>query len=131
LLKNTINYRLLEEGIAYYTVYTFTPFNHRKLLQNVVSQAWNANQRVWELDMTTEFAFESQDSIGPGGQLILPKLFRRRTDYLKDVGKGFQGNLADWLIWISTGSRNENDEVVVQNYFKVRLSDLIDQLTRK
>lgn len=81
--------------------------------------------------MTTEFALESQDSIGPGGQLILPKLFRRCTDYLKDVGKGFQGNLADWLIWVSTGSRNENDEVVVQNYLKVRLSDLIDQLTRK
>ena len=93
LLKKTINYRLLDEGIAYYTVYTSTPFNHRKLLRDVASQARNANRGVWELDMTTEFALENQDSIGPDGQLILPKLFRRCTDYLKDVDKGFQGNL--------------------------------------
>jgi hypothetical protein len=75
LLKNTINYRLLDEGMAYYTVYTSTPFIHRKILCDVASQARNANLGVWELDMTSEFVLEDQDSIGLEGQLILPKCF--------------------------------------------------------
>ena len=132
LLKKTINYRLLDEGIAYYTVYTSTPFDHRTLLGDVALQARNANRGVWELDITTEFTLENQDSIGPDGQLILPKLFRRCTDYLKDVDKGgFQGNLADWLIWVSKGSRNENDHVIIKGDIEVRLSDLIDQRNNK
>jgi hypothetical protein len=58
----------------------------------------------------------------------LPKLFRRCTDYLKDVARGFQGNLADWLVWVSQPrSRDENDQVIVHDQLEVRLSDLLDQ----
>ncbi len=131
LLENTINYCLLKEGIAYYTVYTSTPFTHRRLLSEVASEARDANKGIWELDLTTEFVLEAQDSISPGGQLILPKLFRRCTDYLKAVEKDFKGDLEDWLIWVSSGSRNENDHVVIHNYLEVKLSDLIDQRNRK
>lgn len=131
LLEKTVNYYLLKEGIAYYTVYTSTPFIHRKLLQKIASQARNANKGVWELDATTEFVLENQDSISPGGQLILPKLFRRCTDYLKAVDKDFKGDLADWLVWVSAGSRNENDNVVVHNYLEVQLSNLIEQRNKK
>ncbi len=131
LLKKTINYRLLDEGVAYYTVYTSTPFIHRKILSEVASKARNANKGVWKLDMTSDFVLVNQNSIGPEGQLILPKLFRRCTDYLIDVHKGFQGNLADWLIWVSSGSRDENDQVIVHNYLKVWLSDLIEQRNRE
>lgn len=131
LLEKTMNYCLLEEGIAYYTVYTSTPFIHRKLLHKIASKARDANKGIWELDMTTEFVLEDQDSICPDGQLILPKLFRRCTDYLKDVNKGFKGNLKDWLISVSTGSRNENDNVVVHNYLELQLSDLIEQRNRR
>jgi len=81
--------------------------------------------------MTTEFVLEAQDSISPGGQLILPKLFRRCTDYLKAVEKDFKGDLEDWLIWVSSGSRNENDHVVIHSYLEVKLSDLIEQRNRK
>lgn len=131
LLKKTINYRLLDEGMAYYTVYTSTPFDHRQTLSKVTSQALKAKKGVWKLDMTSDFVLDDQNSIGPKGQLILPKLFRRCTDYFKDVDKGFNGNLADWLIWRSTGSRNENDEVVINNSIKLKLSDLIDQRNNK
>jgi endonuclease YncB( thermonuclease family) len=131
LLKNTINYRLLAEGIAYYTVYTSTPYIHRKILSKVSLEALCANKGIWSLDMTSEFVLDDQDSIGPQGQLILPKLFRRCTDYLKDVKNGFKGNLADWLIKVSTGSRNENDQVVIHDYLEVKLSDLIDQRNNK
>lgn len=63
----------------------------------------------------------------PDGQLILPKLFRRSIDYLKDVKDGFRGNLKDWLISISEGSRSENDRVVIRDSVEVRFSDLIQQ----
>jgi hypothetical protein len=69
-----------------------------------------------------------QASIGPEGQLILPKLFRRCTDYLKAVDKGFVGNLADWLLASSaTPSRNENDQVLLRDTTEVHLSDLLQQ----
>lgn len=131
LLENTINYCLLKEGIAYYTVYTSTPYSHRRLLSEVASEARDANKGIWELDMTTEFVLEDNDSIGSCGQLILPKLFRRCSDYLKSVEKGFKGNLEDWLVWVSSGSRDENDHVVVDDYLEVKLSNLIEQRNKR
>lgn len=100
-------------------------------MQKVASQARDSCKGVWELDATSEFVLEDQGSISPGGQLILPKLFRRYTDYLKTVNKGFKGNLVDWLIWVSAGSRNENDRVVVSNYLEVDFSSLIEQRNKK
>src|SRR5206468_4311353 len=83
---------------------------------------------VWGLDATSLFQLDDQTSIGPAGQLILPKLFRRCTDYLKSVDKGFQGNLQDWLIDSSSlVSRDENDRVLLNGRVQVLLSQLLDQ----
>jgi len=130
LLKATINYRLLTSGMAYYTVYTSTPFVHRQLLREASAAAREAGQGVWQLDTTSDFVLGDQSSIGPNGQLILPKLFRRCTDFLKDVARGYQGNLSDWLIWISKGSRNENDLVAINDTIELHLSDLLEQRNR-
>jgi hypothetical protein len=130
LLKTTINYRLLTSGLAYYTVYTSTPLAHRQLLREASAAARETGQGVWPSDTTSDFLLEDQSSLGPHGQLILPKLFRRCTDYLKDIAKGFQGNLSDWLINTPGGSRNENDLVVVNDTIELRLSDLIEQRNR-
>lgn len=132
LLRQTLNWRLLEAGMAYYTTYTSTPLTHREWLQDVARRARNDKKAgVWALDSTSSFELETQDSIGPGGQLILPKLFRRCTDYLKSVEQdGFRGNLEDWLVAHQAGSRQENDSVVVQDHLQLRLSDLLDQRNR-
>lgn len=83
---------------------------------------------IWAEDATSEFELVDKKSItAPNGQLILPKLFRRSIDYLKAVDKGFRGNLKDWLIENSKGSRNENDRVVTSDGVEVNLSDLIQQ----
>ena len=127
LLKKTLNFRLLTEGLAYYTVYTSTPSTHRKLLREEAMAAREANRGVWAQDSTNEFALVDKESISPpDGQLILPKLFRRSIDYLKAVEGGFRGNLKDWLI-STQGSRNENDRVVIRDSVEVRFSDLIEQ----
>ncbi len=109
LLKKTLNFKLLTQGLAYYTVYTSTPSTHRKTLQEAALATRKANRGVWAQDTTEEFVLMDKNSIvAPDGQVILPKLFRRSIDYLKAVDGGFRGNLQDWLISISQGSRNEN-----------------------
>jgi hypothetical protein len=132
LLKKSLNFQLLDTGMAYYTVYTSMPFKHRQFFREVAKSARNDQKGVWAIDTTSEFILEDQESIGPDGQCILPKLFRRCTDYLKDVNKkGFEGNLADWLLWISESkSRNENDHVLIKESIEVPLSELLDQRNR-
>ncbi len=128
LLRKTLNLRLLELGEAYYTIYTSMPLDHRQLFRQVALSARSAQRGVWAIDQTSDFVLVNQRSIGPDGQCILPKLFRRCTDYLKDVDDGFQGNLADWIIWISQlRSRSENDTVVVDDSLEIPLSDLLEQ----
>lgn len=78
---------------------------------------------IWNRDATADFSLADQASIGPDGQLILPKLFRRCTDYLKAVDKGFIGNLGDWLLASSaTPSRDENDRVLIRDTTEVHLT---------
>jgi endonuclease YncB( thermonuclease family) len=129
-LDRTLNLRLLREGLVYYTVYTSTPWEHRQRLREIAGAARNAGLGVWGVDSTADFVLENQDSIGPNGQVILPKLFRRCTDYLKDVDRGYDGNLADWIVDHSAGSRSEDDGVVVNDAFELHLSDLIEQRNR-
>jgi endonuclease YncB( thermonuclease family) len=128
LLDQTLNARLLSEGQAYYTVYTSTPVSHRRLFRELAANARTKELGVWSQDSTADFILVDQGSVGPGGQLILPKLFRRCTDYLKAVHKGFSGNLGDWLLAsAATPTRDENDRVLVNDTIEVHLSDLIVQ----
>lgn len=133
LLEKTANFHLLSIGTAYYTVYTSTPFEHRQLLRKVALEAREKNLGVWKKDTTSEFVLDYPEDIGPKGQLILPKLFRRSIDYLKAVEGGFRGNLKDWLIASSQlPSRKENDRLLINDSPpELRLSDLIDQRNRK
>jgi hypothetical protein len=128
LLEKTLNFHMLETGAAYYTTYTSMPVGHRQVFRELAASARSARRGVWEIDTTSEFVLEDQESIGPDGQCILPKLFRRCTDYLKAVDKGFQGNLTDWLLWVSAQkSRDENDRVVVGDSLEVPLGELLEQ----
>ncbi len=128
LLERTLNVRLLSEGQAYYTVYTSAPVSHRSQLRSVADRARTSRVGVWGRDTTADWVLADQASIGTDGQLILPKLFRRCTDYLKAVDKGFIGNLGDWLLASSaTPTRDENDRVLLRDTTEVHLSDLLQQ----
>jgi endonuclease YncB( thermonuclease family) len=127
-LQKTLNYQMIQEGMAYYTVYTSTPLSHREFLQKAAKEAQQENRGLWKIDRTREFVLNSQEDLSPpDGQLILPKLFRRCTDYLKAVSGGFRGNLKDWLLANNIGSsRPENDRVLLGDV-ELKLSDLISQ----
>ncbi len=63
---------------------------------------------------------------------MLPKLFRRCTDYLKAVDAGFQGTLPDWLVAASaTGRRPENDLLLVCGETEVAMSAVVQQVNQR
>jgi endonuclease YncB( thermonuclease family) len=126
-LDRTSNAQALTDGLAYPTFYTSTPAAHVTHLRALAAAARDAKAGIWATDQTSLFQLIDQTSIGPQGQLILPKLFRRATDYLKDVAKGFTGNLTDWLLANATGTRQENDTVVLPGGIETPLSALLDQ----
>ena len=127
LLAKTLNARLLETGIAYLTVYGSTPKAHRLQLREIALKAQAAKRGVWAKDASSNFTLRTQDDIGPNGQLLLPKLFRRATDYLADVRRGkFKGTLPGWLEASRETGRSEDDQLSL-NGQKGNLSTLIEQ----
>jgi endonuclease YncB( thermonuclease family) len=128
LLRQSLNWWLLEDGLAYYTVYTSTPLRNELRAAAETARGEGGRGNVWTLDSSSCFKLIDQTSIGPEGALILPKLFRRATDYLKAVNKpGFSGDLAEWIASTVTQTRNEDDRVVLADQTEVSLSDLIIQ----
>ncbi|MDL5154476.1 hypothetical protein [Actinomycetospora termitidis] len=69
-------------GRAYLTLYTSTPEPVRARFLELAAAATGAGS-VWAADRSGGFTLTTQADIGPEGQLILPKLFRRATDYLR------------------------------------------------
>jgi endonuclease YncB( thermonuclease family) len=132
LLRRTYNAKLLQSGLAYLTLYTSTPVAHQQVLRTLAEQARGAGRGVWAHDETAEFRLADQDSIGPAGALILPKLFRRCSDYLKAVAGGFMGTIDDWLVSVSsTGRRPEDDRLLVCGGIEVTLSAAVQQLNQR
>ncbi len=130
LLRRTLNAQMLADGTVYVTLYTSSPAQHQRILRQIARDVRAAAQGIWAHDSTPQFDLVDQSSISPpDGAVILPKLFRRATDYLKDLTtKGFSGNLADWIRSVSaSGTRNENDKVLVYGSLTVHLADLLEQ----
>jgi hypothetical protein len=105
----------LEAGIAYLTLYSSTPARHRRTLRAIATEAHEQQRGVWATNETANCELIDHDSIGsPDGVLVLPKLFRRCTDYLKARDAGFQGLLPDWLVAASaTGRRPASDLLLI------------------
>ena len=134
VLRSTLNFRMLESGLAYLLTYTSMPVAHRSFFHDTAKMAREASRGVWAIDSTADFVLKDESSIGRNGACIFPKLFRRCTDYLKAVKAGFSGELKQWILSTSTNpARNENDSVVIWNAsnppasVQTHLSELIDQ----
>jgi len=130
LLRSTVNSASLEQGIAYLTLYSSTPARHRRTLRAIAADARERQLGVWAVDETDNFELLDHDSLGPpNGALILPKLFRRCTDYIKARDGGFAGLLPDWMVAASaTGRRPENDLLLIGGKTEVALSTVVQHL---
>jgi endonuclease YncB( thermonuclease family) len=125
LLQRTINAAMLASGDAYLTPYESTAPDVRERMRALAAQAKEARKGVWAIDASAGFMLDTQDDIGPGGELILPKLFRRCSDYLRTRTNG--QTLPDWLRAHAGPPQPEDDEVVVGATQRTRLSALIEQ----
>lgn len=125
LLARTANAALLADGSAYLTLYESAAPPLRAALRELAAEAQGARRGVWAIDDTSVFTLVDQESIGPDGALILPKLFRRGSDYLRTRTPG--ETLVHWLQTHGDPLRPEDDAVVVGGRVTVRLSTLIEQ----
>ncbi len=110
----------------YPLLYTSTPLLHRQHIREIARAVRDGDKKgVWENDSSSMFKLEDYSSIiPPNGVLIFPKMFRRSIDYLKAINQGFIGDIGDWLI---QHDKDENDHVLVDEKYELRLSDIIEQ----
>lgn len=123
--QRTLNDALLRDGSAYLTLYDSLAPPIRRRLAATARSARDARLGVWRTDDTAEFTLRDQSSIGPEGALVLPKLYRRATDYLRTRTAG--QTFADWLRTTGDPDRPEDDRVIVGGRVRTRLSELVEQ----
>jgi Staphylococcal nuclease homologue len=119
LLGTSMNTKVLQAGMAYYTVYSSQSESQRVFMRGIAQQAKDANLGIWAVDKTSEFTLNTVEDV-THNQLILPKLFRRCIVYLRERDKGFSGTLQDWLI-----ANPDSDDEILLGDRKTRLSSVI------
>ncbi len=121
-LDGTANAVLLRTGDAYGTLYSSTAPELRDELRAMAREARTGGSGVWPEDASGGFVLASQDSIGPDGSLVLPKLFRRCTDYLRS--RNARETLPEWMERMGD---QQDDLVSVAGAAPVRFRTLISQ----
>jgi hypothetical protein len=123
-VDQTVNAHMVRTGRAYTTVYSSTPPALREWFTDLARRSQSTAASVWADDHSHGFDLVDRSSIGEQGVLILPKLFRRATDYLTARQHGFTGTFRDWIETATSGGSSEDDEVEVKGR-RTTLSELI------
>jgi hypothetical protein len=99
LLRTTINHRLVETGLAYPTYYSQLYPDLRVAFTAATAQARAGKLGVWAADATTSGATIAAGTDLSDRLVVLPKLFRRLTDYLAlGAGSLDLGGFRDFLV---------------------------------
>lgn len=114
----SVNATQTSNGRAYLTLYSSTPEPVRRRFLELAADATGAGS-VWAADRSGGFTLTKQADVGPDGALILPKLFRRATDYLRaDTSDTF----LEWL-----RAQGSDDDPVEAAGRRTTLSALVTQ----
>ncbi|HET9958752.1 MAG TPA: thermonuclease family protein [Polyangiaceae bacterium] len=137
LLEESINYRLLSEGLAYPTYYSKLYFELRRAMTRAVVEAREAGRGIWERDRTTAgwMVAATLEQVQEEA-FVLPKLFRRLVDYFAlgagDTSlAGFPEYLAqrdDRVFVLSEGQITNFDTVVETRGQTLRLLTSVEDL---
>ncbi len=112
-LAVSATHHLLETGLAYFLAYDSIPATHAVLLRERAAAARKARRGVWACDVTTSgFTLHDVSSIGPRGEQILPKLFRRCVSYLATGHTKHEASFTSWLRQHSSEGIDNLDDVV-------------------
>ncbi len=127
-MRQSLNHRALEDGVAYPTYYKGLFHDLREALTKAVSHAREAKRGVWAEDRTNAgFEVEGLRSI-TDEHVVLPKLFRRLAEYLEGGGSvvGFEEFLEtrdEEVIVISTVHPTHFDTLVEVDGNTVRMTE--------
>ncbi|MEI6103409.1 MAG: hypothetical protein WCP70_05645 [Methanothrix sp.] len=133
ILKESYNYHLLAQGLAYPMYYNGLFSDLRLPLTQAVTNARAEGKGLWPNDRTTRgFSVSSLTAITEE-VAILPKLFRRIVDYMGEGGRidGFKEHLqkgCEPLVRIQQVHFTRLDAVVDVRGEKVRLAELPENL---
>ncbi len=122
LLGRSINASLLREGFVYLSLSESIARIHSERLRDCTRAARKEERGIWGRDATREFTLVNQDSLGPEGQLVLPRVFRRASLYLRLREHG--ETLPEWLKRSTREGHTLDDEVLDGR--EVKLSDLLE-----
>lgn len=127
LLRQSVNYQQIAEGMAFPTYYKGLFFDLRAVLTQGVQNARGASIGLWPFDRTQLGAvIHGQHSLEED-QVVIPKLFRRLTEYLAGGGgmggfKQFLESKEEGIIIISTGHATHFDTVIEVDGITVRMT---------
>lgn len=95
-MRTSYNYEALAQGLVYPTYYTGLFFDLRDAMTAAVVKARGQKLGVHRADVTTKGVTLHSLAVLTDTSPILPKLFRRISEYMVNVGtiKGFKENLA-------------------------------------
>lgn len=136
LLKQSVNYQLVHEGLVYPTFYSKLYVDLRRSLTKAAKHARSEKLGIWTEDVTTKgFTVESLETI-TDEVVILPKLFRRLLSYLaiNDGSASLDGLAAnleasnDRVIVLSEGQVTGFDNVLEIAGQTIRLTVAIEDL---
>jgi endonuclease YncB( thermonuclease family) len=136
LLRKTANHRLIDTGLAYPTFYSKLYVDLRSHLAKRAAAARDAGKGVFARDRTQKGVEVKSLATLTDDAVILPKLFRRLTDYLHLNADdpslaGFSTFLSqqDDQLWvIPTAEKTSFDNVVAVSGQTVRLTRLPEEL---
>ena len=117
-VDSSVNAEQVRNGRAYVTLYSSTPEPVRVRFVELARDA-DGPGSVWAADRSGGFPLTRQSDVGPDGALILPKLFRRATNYL---AAGTDATFVDWLT-----AQGEDDDPVLLDGRRTVLSELVRQ----
>ncbi len=133
ILKESYNYRLLTQGLAYPMYYNGLFSDLRRPLTEAVTNARAEGKGLWPYDKTNKGFSVSNLKAITEEVAILPKLFRRIVDYMGAGGRidGFKEHLqkgCEPLVRIQQVHFTRLDAIVDMRGEKVRLAELPENL---
>lgn len=95
--KASVNFQMLQDGVAYPTFYDGLFYDLRALFATTVVQGRAQKLGIWEEDETNQFtSIQSIDDLSER-ILLLPKLFRRLVDFMNQNGEFEAHQFVDWV----------------------------------
>jgi hypothetical protein len=124
-LKESINYKLANEGLVYPTFYEGLDKDIIHEFRSLITEARQSSRGVWAIDRTNGFTLWSTETIEED-VIIPPKLFRRFISFFTrrsrfDEFLSYLKSNKDPVKLISNGTKTSIDELITQkgNFFSL------------